>query len=135
MENKTNTKGLIKRVILISLCILVSFFIIYKLSSSLFMVITGLIILLVGAFIKDPELSESKEEPSKLEQLSIFSKEVLEPAILLKENKTNKEKVVVATKNTRKKNKNKNIIDIENTNSYKFDELDKKIKKSKRVKA
>ena len=126
-------KKMIKRVLLISLCVLVSFFIIYKLSSSVFMVITGSIILLIGAFVKDPELSLEKEETTRVEKLSSFAEEVLEPAIALEEKKSKKEKLVVATKQTRKRNNN--VIDIENTNSYKFDELDKKIKKSKKLKA
>lgn len=104
---------------LITLCVLVSFYIIYKLSSSLMLVITGAIILLIGSFIKDPEKMEQKKELNKLEQLTIFSEEVLEPAI-------------IKPKRTRKK---ATVINLEDTNSYKFDEVDKKIKKSKKVKA
>ena len=116
---KENKKS-IKFVLLIALCVLVSFYIIYKLSNSLFMVITGAIILLIGSFIKDPEIKETKEELSNLEQLTIFSNEVLEPVIV---------------KPKKRKKKVETVIDIENTNSYKFDEVDKKIKKSKKVKA
>ena len=126
--------SLTERILVITALVLLSFYIIYILSSSLFLIITGLLILLAGSFIKDPEVSEEKEmKYSKLEQLTIFSKEVLEPSIILAETKKNNE--VLTIKETKKNNKNKQIIDIENTNSYKFDELDKKIKKSKKVKA
>ena len=137
MINKLKNKRKIKMILVISICILISFYIIYKLSSSLFMVITGAIILLIGSFVKDPELSDVKEEKtSKLEQLTIFSEEVLDPVIALSEtNEKKKEEIIVKTVEKKSRKKNKNIIDIENTNSYKFDELDKKIKKSKKVKA
>ena len=130
MINKIKeNKKIIKIALLTALCILVSFYIIYKLSSSLFMVITGTIILLVGFLVKDPENAENSEETNKYNQLTIFSDEVLEPVIIDKP----KEKVVATVKRTRKKSNN--VIDLENTNPYKFDEIDKKIKKSKKVKA
>ena len=127
-------KKMVKRVLLIALCILVSFYIIYKLSSSIFMVVTGSIILLIGAFVKDPEIANVKEETSKEEELTAFQEEVLEPVIALTETK-NKKKARVAAVEKKPRKKNKTVIDIENTNSYKFDEIDKKIKKSKKVKA
>ena len=121
-------KKTVKMVALVSICILVSFYIIYKLSSSIFMVITGSIILLIGLFVKDPEVAEIKDaKKTKLEQLTIFSEEVLEPSIL-------KNDKVLATEEEQDV-KEKTVIDIENTNSYKFDEIDKKISKSKKVKA
>lgn len=124
-----NNKKLIKMIIITTLCILASFYIIYKLSSSIFMVVSGAIILLIGLFVKDPEISKVKEETNNLEQLTIFSNEVLEPAII-----NHKEKVVAVEK--KRKKKASTVIDIENTNSYKFDEIDKKIRtKSKKVKA
>lgn len=135
MDKIKNNKKLIKIISIITICILISFYIIYKLSSSLFMVITGSIILLIGSFIKDPELQDIKEEKtSRIEQLTIFSKEVLEPSIALSEVKREMEKKVLASQ-SEEENKNVQVIDIENTNSYKFDEIDKKIKKSRKVKA
>ena len=130
MMNKIKeNKKAIKIALITAICILVSFYIIYKLSSSIFLVITGTIILLIGSLVKDPEKLENKEELNKLTQLTIFSDEVLEPAIIDKP----KEEVVKAVKKTRKKSNN--VIDLENTNPYKFDEIDKQIKKSKKVKA
>jgi hypothetical protein len=138
MINKIKeNKKLIERIAIISVIVLISFYIIYKLSSSLFMVITGSIILLIGALVKDPELSNAEnKEYSKLEQLTIFSDEVLEPSIALSDVKKEIEKQssLVVEKEI-ELDKNMQVIDIENTNSYKFDELDKKIKKSKKVKA
>lgn len=130
MMNKIKeNKKAIKIALITAICILVSFYIIYKLSSSIFLVITGTIILLIGSLVKDPEKLENKEDLNKLTQLTIFSDEVLEPAIIDKP----KEEVVKAVKKTRKKSNN--VIDLENTNPYKFDEIDKQIKKSKKVKA
>lgn len=130
MMNKIKeNKKAIKIALITAICILVSFYIIYKLSSSIFLVITGTIILLIGSLVKDPEKLENKEDLNKLTQLTIFSDEVLEPAIIEKP----KEEVVKAVKKTRKKSNN--VIDLENTNPYKFDEIDKQIKKSKKVKA
>lgn len=121
-------KKTVKMVALVSICILVSFYIIYKLSSSIFMVITGSIILLIGLFVKDPEVAEIKDaKKTKLEQLTIFSEEVLEPSIL----KNDKVLAIEEEQDV----KEKTVIDIENTNSYKFDEIDKKISKSKKAKA
>ena len=48
--------------LLVLVGIMISFFIIYKLSSSLFLVITGSIILLIASFIKDPEIKDVKNE-------------------------------------------------------------------------
>lgn len=130
MMNKIKeNKKAIKIALITAICILVSFYIIYKLSSSIFLVITGTIILLIGSLVKDPEKLENKEDLNKLTQLTIFSDEVLEPTIIDKP----KEEVVKAVKKTRKKSNN--VIDLENTNPYKFDEIDKQIKKSKKVKA
>lgn len=129
MNKIKENKKAIKIALITAICILVSFYIIYKLSSSIFLVITGTIILLIGSLVKDPEKLENKEDLNKLTQLTIFSDEVLEPAIIDKP----KEEVVKAVKKTRKKSNN--VIDLENTNPYKFDEIDKQIKKSKKVKA
>ena len=121
-------KKTVKMILLTSICILVSFYIIYKLSSSIFMVVTGSIILLIGLFVKDPEVSKIKDsKKTKLEQLTIFSQEVLEPSII-------KPKEVVAIEEE-KEIKDKTVIDIENTNSYKFEKINKKMSKSKKVKA
>lgn len=129
MNKIKENKKTIKIALITAICILVSFYIIYKLSSSIFLVITGTIILLIGSLVKDPEKLENKEDLNKLTQLTIFSDEVLEPAIIDKP----KEEVVKAVKKTRKKSNN--VIDLENTNPYKFDEIDKQIKKSEKVKA
>ena len=67
-------------------------------------------------------------------QLSLFSDEILEPSISLSEVKKEIEKKSIVVEEKEIDN-NMNVIDIENTNSYKFDKLDKKIKKSKKVKA
>ena len=99
---------------------LVSFYIIYKFFNTLMLVLAGAIILVVGLFAKDPELKEQKVKKTKLEQLTIFSDEVLEPAII---------------KSKLKSVETKTVLDIEDTKSYNFDEVDKKIKKSKKAKA
>lgn len=134
MKIKAN-HSLTEKILVITAIALVSFYVVYTLSNSIFMVVTGAIILLIGSFIKDPEKIEEENKVSKLEQLTIFSEEVLEPSIIKAENK--KEAVVVPTVIETKKRtrKSKTVIDIENTNSYKFDEIDKKIKKTKNVKA
>ena len=133
---KKNIGKTIGIVLLITLCILISFYIIYKLSNSLLMVIIGALILLIGSLVKDPELSNIEEEKeSKLEQLTAFSEEVLEPSIVEEKKSIKKEKNITATTVKKNKKKNNTVLDIENTNSYKFDEVDKKIKKSKKVKA
>ena len=138
MINKLKeNKKLVEMIAVISLIVMVSFYIIYKLSSSIFLVITGSIILLIGFLIKDPETSLDKEEEpiSNYVQLTIFSDEVLEPTIALEDVKKELEKKSLIVENNEIENKNKQVIDLENTNSYRFDELDKKIKKSKKVKA
>ena len=128
-------KKMVEMIVVISILVLLSFYIIYKLSSSIFLVITGAIILLIGSLVKDPEIAEVKEEEnSKLVQLSLFSDEILEPSISLSEVKKEIEKKSIVVEEKEIDN-NMNVIDIENTNSYKFDKLDKKIKKSKKVKA
>ena len=59
MMNKIKeNKKAIKIALITAICILVSFYIIYKLSSSIFLVITGTIILLIGSLVKDPEKLE-----------------------------------------------------------------------------
>ena len=138
MINKLKeNKKLVEMITVISLIVMVSFYIRYKLSSSIFLVITGSIILLIGFLIKDPETSLDKEEEpiSNYVQLTIFSDEVLEPTIALEDVKKELEKKSLIVENNEIENKNKQVIDLENTNSYRFDELDKKIKKSKKVKA
>ena len=58
-----------------------SLYIIYKLSSSIFTVLVGFAILSYGLKIKDPEVNDVKEK-NHVEQLTIFSEEVLEPSII-----------------------------------------------------
>ena len=103
MINKIKeNKNIIERILLISAIVLISFYIIYKLSNSLFMVITGSIILLIGSFVKDPEIKESKKAYTKLEQLTIFSEEVLEPSIIRASNNKKSEVVTIKTKKEKK---------------------------------
>ena len=126
-----------KKAICISLLTLVgimlSFFIIYKLSSSLFLIITGSIILLIASFIKDPEIKEVKnDELNNLNYLEIFSEGVLEPAILENCESIKEKHKKVARANSKKKRSN--TINIDNTASYKFDINHKKVKKTKKIK-
>ena len=67
--------------------VIASFYIIYKLSNSLFMVVMGMIILSVGYFSKDSTL---KEEKPQVEQLTISSEEVIKPSIIIKKDKIKK---------------------------------------------
>ena len=128
-QNKKN----IGIALLTILCILISFYIIYKLSSALLLVITGVFLLVIGSFIKDPEQLENKEAVDNVTQLSIFSEEVLEPIIIENEKpkkRKKKEEIIIVEKKERKK-KNKEVLDIENTDSYKLDNVP--IKKTKKA--
>lgn len=127
-----------KKNFLIALLVLfgiaVSFYIIYKLSNAFLLVLAGVLLIIIGSFIKDPENLEEKEEPENATQLSLFSEEVLEPIILEEEKKERvirEEEIIILGKKKNKKRKNKEILDIENTNSYKFDKVSmKKAKKA-----
>ena len=81
---KENEK-LLELIMTIVFGVIATFYVIYKLSSSVFMVIAGLLIISFGYFMKDPSVKEDNKQ--RVEQLTIFSEEVLEPNIIAKNNK------------------------------------------------
>ena len=89
---KSNEK-LLELIMTIVFGVIASFYIVYKLSNSIFMVIVGLIILTFGYFMKDPEV---KKEEKSIEQLTIFSEEVLAPSVIINKEKIKKSKRVKA---------------------------------------
>jgi len=129
-QNKKNI--LIASVVLI--LVIISFYLIYKLSNAFLLVIIGVLLLIIGSFIKDPESIEENEEIDNATQLSIFSEEVLEPIILedtIEEKVVHEDEIIIIDNKKTKKRKNSEILDIENTNSYKFDNVSmKKTKKA-----
>ena len=64
-----------------SIWLRIYFICIFTLSSSIFTVLVGFAILSYGLKIKDPEVNDAKEK-NHVEQLTIFSEEVLEPSII-----------------------------------------------------
>lgn len=71
-----------------------SLYVIYKISSSIFTVLIGFAILSFGLKMKDPEMGDNKQE-NHVEQLTIFSEEVLEPSAIVN-NKIKKSKKIKA---------------------------------------
>lgn len=134
LEKIKQNKKSILIALLVFIAIAFSFFIIYKLSNALLLVIAGVLLLIVGSFIKDPEKLEVEEKMDNATQLSIFSEEVLEPIILEEEKKeiiNEDEEIILVNKKRNKRRKRKEILDIENTNSYNFDNVSmKKAKKA-----
>ena len=130
---KQNKKNILIA-LLVFIAIAFSFFIIYKLSNALILVIIGVLLLIIGSFIKKPKKIEEKEKIDNVTQLSLFSEEVLEPIILEGDNKEEvieDEEIIIISNKKNRKRKNKEILDIENTNSYKFDKVSmKKAKKA-----
>jgi len=88
---KENNK-LIEFIMTIVFGVIGSFYIIYKLSNSIFMVIMGLIIIAFGYFMKDPEIKEE----TCVEKLTISSLEALKPSIIEKKEKIKKSRKVKA---------------------------------------
>ena len=77
---KLNEKN-VELIMAIVFGVIASLYIIYKISSSIFTVLVGFAILSYGLKIKDPEVNDAKEK-NHVEQLTIFSEEVLEPSII-----------------------------------------------------
>ena len=134
LEKIKQNKKSILIALLVFIAIAFSFFIIYKISNALLLVIAGVLLLIIGSFIKDPEKLEVEEKMDNATQLSIFSEEVLEPIILEEEKKeiiNEDEEIILVNKKRNKRRKRKEILDIENTNSYNFDNVSmKKAKKA-----
>ena len=134
LEKIKQNKKSILIALLVFIAIAFSFFIIYKISNALLLVIVGVLLLIIGSFIKDPEKLEVEEKMDNATQLSIFSEEVLEPIILEEEKKeiiNEDEEIILVNKKRNKRRKRKEILDIENTNSYNFDNVSmKKAKKA-----
>lgn len=128
IEMIKNNKKEIKIGLLITFCSLITFYIVYKLESTLFVIVAGAIMLLIGVIVKDPEKSSEESNKEEYTQLTIFSEEVLAP-VEIKKN-TKKTKAVASKKKTTKKTDT--VIKIEDT---KIEEVEKTIKKSEKVKA
>lgn len=92
MFNKIkNNEKLVELIMAIAFGVLASFYIIYKISNSMFMVITGLLILSIGYFSKDPDTIE--ENKTCVEPLVISSEEALKPNIIKEAKKKTSKKV------------------------------------------
>lgn len=128
IEMIKNNKKEIKIGLLITFCSLIAFYIVYKLESTLFVIVAGAIMLLVGVIVKDPEKNSEESNKEKYTQLTIFSEEVLAPVEIKKT--TKKTKAVASKKKSTKKTDT--VIKIEDT---KIEEVEKTIKKSEKVKA
>ena len=88
---KENEK-LLEFVMTIAFGTIASFYIIYKLSSSILMVALGLIFISIGYFTRDTE----EVVETRTEQLTIFSEEVVSPSIIVNNSKIKKSKKIKA---------------------------------------
>ncbi len=94
MLNKLKgNRKLLELIMSITFAVIGGFYIIYKISNSVFMVVIGLIILSIGFFTKDPTLVE---ENNYVEQLTITEEEALKPSIIENKKSIKKSKRVKA---------------------------------------